>query len=134
MKNTIGNHFENLTQDTKDAINHSIDYYKLDLLKKTALSLISGGQFVIKVGILILVLFFVSLGCAFLIGNHLGSVSNGFFIVGGVYIILLVFINLLGKKLLEKPVLKFLNGILSSGDKLDEEMKKELGQTESSDS
>ncbi|MFD0931857.1 phage holin family protein [Psychroflexus salinarum] len=133
MKNSIGNHFENLTQDTKEAINHTVDYYKLDLFKKTALSLISGGQFVIKIGILILILFFISLGLSFLIGNHLGSVSYGFFIVGGAYIVLLIIISLFGKKLLEKPILKFLNKILNSGDKLEEEIKKELSQTESSD-
>lgn len=133
MKNSIGNHFENLTQDTKEAINHTIDYYKLDLLKKTALSLILGGQFIIKIGILILILFFISLGLAFLIGNNLGSVSYGFFIVGGAYIILLIIIHLIGKKLLEKPILKFLNSILHSGDKLDEEMKKQLSKTESSE-
>ncbi|MBZ9626918.1 phage holin family protein [Psychroflexus sp. CAK57W] len=131
MKNSIGNHFENFTQDTKEAINHSLEYYKLDLLKKTALSLISGGQFIIKAGILVLILLFLSIGLSFLIGNQLGSVSHGFFIVGGVYIILLILINLLGKKLLEKPVLKFLNKILNSGDKLDEELKQDL--TKSSD-
>lgn len=131
MKNSIGNHFENFTQDTKEAINHSLEYYKLDLLKKTASSLISGGQFIIKAGILVLILLFLSIGLSFLIGNQLGSVSHGFFIVGGVYIILLILINLLGKKLLEKPVLKFLNKILNSGDKLDEELKQDL--TKSSD-
>ncbi|NEV92999.1 hypothetical protein G3567_02410 [Psychroflexus sp. YR1-1] len=131
MKNSLGNHFENFTQDTKEAINHSLDYYKLDLLKKTALSLITGGQFIIKIGILVLVLLFLSIGLSFLIGNQLGSVSYGFFIVGGVYIIILILVNLLGKKLLEKPVLKFLNKILNSGDKLDEELRQDL--TKSSD-
>lgn len=134
MKNSIGHHFENLTQDTKEAINNSIDYYKLDLLKKTALSLITGGQLIIKVGILILVLFFVSIGFAFLIGNNLDHVSYGFFIVGGAYLIILIFISIFGKKLLEKPVLSFLNRILNSGDQLDEELRQELGQTDSSDS
>lgn len=134
MKNSIGNHFDNLTQDTKDAINHSIDYYKLDLFKKTALSLISGGQFFIKIGILVLVLFFVSLGLSFLIGNRLGSVSYGFFVVGGFYIVLLIIVSLFGKKLLEKPVLKFLYKILSSHDQLDKELRRELNQTDSSDS
>lgn len=131
MKNSIGNHIDNFTQDTKEAINHSLEYYKLDLLKKTAISLISGGQFVIKIGILILVLFFVSLGLAFLIGNKLGSVSYGFFVVGGFYILLLIFISLLGKRLLEKPVLKFLNKILNSGDRLEEELKQDFSDNDS---
>lgn len=118
MKNSIGNHFENLSQDTKEAINNSIKYYKLDLLKKTALSLVIGGQFVLKIGILVLVLFFVSIGFSFLIGNELGSVSYGFFIVGGFYMLLLIFISLFGKKILERPVFNLLNKILYSNEDL----------------
>lgn len=134
MQNSLGNHFENLTQDTKEAINHSIDYYKLDLLKKTALSLVTGGQLLIKIGLLILVLFFISIGLAFLIGNKLDHVSYGFFIVGGSYLIILIFVSIFGKKILEKPVLGFLNKILNSGDTLNEELRQELSQTDSSDS
>lgn len=133
MGNSIGNHFENLTQDTKEAINHSIDYYKLDLLKKTALSLVTGGQLVLKIGILILILFFVSLGLSFLIGDHLGSVSYGFFVIGGFYIIMLIFVSIFGKKLLEKPIFSFLNKVLNAGDDIEEELKKELESTESTD-
>ncbi|MBZ9778502.1 hypothetical protein LB452_06155 [Psychroflexus sp. CAK8W] len=118
MKNSIGNHFENLSQDTKDAIDNSIKYYKLDLLKKTALSLIIGGQFVLKIGILVLVLFFVSIGLSFLIGNKLGTVSYGFFVVGGFYLFILIIISLFGKKLLEKPVFNLLNKILYLNDDL----------------
>jgi len=118
MKNSIGNHFENLSQDTKDAIDNSIKYYKLGLLKKTALSLIIGGQFVLKIGILVLVLFFVSIGLSFLIGNKLGTVSYGFFVVGGFYLFILIIISLFGKKLLEKPVFNLLNKILYLNDDL----------------
>lgn len=133
MKNSIGNHVDNFTQDTKETINHSLEYYKLDLLKKTAISLIYGGQFVIKIGIMILILLFVSIGLAFLIGNKLGSVSYGFFIIGGFYIILLILIGLFGSKLLEGPVLKFLDKILNSGDKLEEELKQDLSDNDFKD-
>lgn len=116
MGKTIGNHFENLTKDTKEAINNSLEYYKLDLLKKTATSLISGGQFIIRFGIVALILFFVSLGLSFLIGNNLGSVSYGFFIMGGFYLILLILFSIFGRKLLERPILNFLSKVLSSED------------------
>jgi lipopolysaccharide export LptBFGC system permease protein LptF len=133
MKNNIGDHFDNLSQDTKDVIKNSIEFYRLDLFKKTALSLVTGGRFVLKIGILVLVLFFVSLGFAFLIGNKLGSVSYGFFIIGGFYILVLIIVSIFGKKLLEKPVFSFLNSILGSDNDLDEELKKELEETETSD-
>jgi uncharacterized membrane protein len=133
MENHLGDHFDNLSQDTKDVIKNSIEFCRLDLFKKSALSIVSGGRFVLKVGILILVLFFVSLGFAFLIGDKLGSVSYGFFIVGGFYGIILIIVSIFGKKLLEKPVFSFLNSLLSSGTDLDEELKKEFEETETSD-
>ena len=129
MKNHLGDHFDNLSQDTKDVIKNSIEFYRLDLLKKTALSIVTGGRFVLIIGILILVLSFVSLGFAFLIGNTLGSVSYGFFIIGGFYVIVLIIVSIFGKKLLEKPVFSFLNSILEPDNDLEEELKKELEET-----
>ena len=133
MKNHLGDHFDNLSQDAKDVIKNSIDFYRLVLFKKTALSLVTGGRFILKIGILVLVLFFVSLGLAFLIGNKLGSVSYGFFVIGGFYSIILIIVSIFGKKLLEKPVFSFLNSILRSDTDLEEELKKELEETETSD-
>ncbi|EMY82717.1 hypothetical protein pgond44_01305 [Psychroflexus gondwanensis ACAM 44] len=133
MKNQLGDHFDNLSQDTKDVIKNSIEFYRLDLLKKTALSLVTGGRFVLIIGILVLVLFFVSLGFAFLIGNKLGSVSYGFFIIGSFYIIVLIIVGIFGKKLLEKPVFSFLNSILEPDNDMEELLKKELEETETSD-
>ena len=133
MKNQLGEHFDNLSQDTKDVIKNSIEFYRLDLLKKTALSLVTGGRFVLIIGILVLVLFFVSLGFAFLIGNKLGSVSYGFFIIGSFYIIVLIIVGIFGKKLLEKPVFSFLNSILEPDNDIEEVLKKELEETETSD-
>ncbi|TXE16998.1 hypothetical protein ES731_12780 [Psychroflexus gondwanensis] len=133
MKNQLGDHFDNLSQDTKDVIKNSIEFYRLDLLKKTALSLVTGGRFVLIIGILVLVLFFVSLGFAFLIGNKLGSVSYGFFIIGSFYIIVLIIVGIFGKKLLEKPVFSFLNSILEPDNDMEEVLKKELEETETSD-
>jgi hypothetical protein len=133
MKNQLGDHFDNLSQDTKDVIKNSIEFYRLDLLKKTALSLVTGGRFVLIIGILVLVLFFVSLGFAFLIGNKLGSVSYGFFIIGSFYIIVLIVVGIFGKKLLEKPVFSFLNSILEPDNDIEEVLKKELEETETSD-
>lgn len=134
MANKLSDHFDNLSQDTSEVLKKSIAYYKLDLFKKVALSLVSGGQFILKVGILVLVLFFVSLGFAFLIGNQLGSVSYGFFIMGGFYVFLLIIISLFGKKMLEKPVFSFLNKILHAGNDLEEEMKQELDLSKSQES
>jgi len=133
MSSKLSDHFENLSKDGKDVLINSIEYYKLDLFKKLALSLVSGGHFILKVGILILILFFVSLGLAFLIGNELGSVAYGFFVVGGVYIFLFLIISLFGKSILERPVLSFLHKILNSEKDLESELKEELEKSENLD-
>lgn len=130
MGNKLSDHFDNLSEDSKDVLKNSIEYYKLDLFKKFALSLVSGGQFILKIGILVLILFFISLGLAFLIGNKLGSVAYGFFVVGGAYIIILILISVLGKKLLEKPVFAFINKILHADNDLERELNEELKNTE----
>ena len=132
MKDSIGNHVDHLTQDTSEAVQKSIEYYKVTLLKKAAISLLLGSQFVIKVGIIVLALFFISIGLAFLIGNQLGTVSYGFFIIGGVYGILLIVMALFGKTLLEKPIFKLLNKILHSNSTLQNGFKSELTDPKSS--
>jgi hypothetical protein len=133
MGKKLSDHLDNLSKDSKDVLLNSIEYYKLDLFKKLALSLVSGGHFVLKVGILVLIFFFVSLGFSFLIGNQLGSISYGFFIVGGFYIFLFLVISLFGKRMLERPVLSFLNKILNSEKDLEKELKEEIEQSENSD-
>lgn len=134
MAHKLSDHIDNLSQDTKDVLEKSIAYYKLDLFKKLALSLVSGGQFILKVSIIILILFFVSLGAAFLIGNRLGSVSYGFFIIGGFYLFILIIISIFGKKILEKPVFSFLNKILHTEKDLEGELKDKMKQSESIES
>jgi len=132
MKDSIGNHVDHLTQDTTEAVQKSLEYYKLTLLKKSAISLLIGSQFVIKVGIITLFLFFISIGFAFLIGNQLGTVSYGFFIVGAFYLLLLIIMSVFGKTLLERSIFKLLNKVLYSNSTLEDEFKSELSNIKSS--
>lgn len=44
-----------------------------------------------------LILLFLGLGCAWWIGNYFGSITIGFFIVGGVFILLLLLLIALSK-------------------------------------
>ncbi|WP_127845705.1 phage holin family protein [Psychroflexus aestuariivivens] len=118
MKNNLGQHFENLSEDTKNYIKSSIDYYKLDLFKKSALTLATVGSLVIKAFVLLLIFIFLSIGLAFLIGNEIQSIANGFFIVGGFYVLLFIIALLSGKKLVEKPVFVVLNKILNTNKEI----------------
>lgn len=118
MKSNLGQHFENLSEDTKNYIKSSVSYYKLDLFKKSALALSTAGSLVIKGFVLLLIFIFVSFGIAFLIGEEIQSIAGGFFIIGGFYIILFIITLLSGKKLIEKPVFMLLNKILNINNEI----------------
>ncbi|MFN2260962.1 MAG: hypothetical protein ABR595_02710 [Psychroflexus sp.] len=118
MKNNLGQHFENLSDDTKKYLKSLLAYYKLDLLKKSALALATAGNLFIRTAVLLLILLFISIGLAFLIGEEIQSIAGGFFMIGGFYILILIITLVTGKKLVEKPVLVLLNKILNVNDKI----------------
>ena len=101
---------ENLTHHLSDLAD---TYYKLALVTVTqkATNITSG----ILAGVsalllLIFILFFLGMGLAWWLGNLLNSVPAGFFIVAGLFIIMMVALVLLRKKivfpLLKKAILK----------------------------
>lgn len=89
------------------------EYYKLLLYKiiiKITRSLLS---FILFGVVLLLIFFFISLGLAQLIGEALGSIAYGYLIMGGFYMIILVFLIIFGKKILEKKILQITSGWFS---------------------
>ena len=83
----------------------SIEYYKLNLYKKSVkgvTGLING----VLIGFLgFLILIFLSVAVAIAISDALDSPSAGFFIVAGFYLLLLVLLLVVGKKYIQKKVL-----------------------------
>src|SRR4051812_31479843 len=88
-----------LTQSVSDYLD---TYYKLALVTLTqkatnvTAGLVAGLSAVI---LTIFVLFFIGMGLAWWLGNLVGSTAAGFFIVGGIFIVLMVIIVALRKKL-----------------------------------
>lgn len=105
--------FENITDNVEDVqenlesfIKNSIDYHSLNIYKKTTKLLVSVLKLSLLGGIALLFLFFLSFGAAYLIGENLGNISNGFFIVAGFYVLVFILVVLFGKRQLEKIVLR----------------------------
>ncbi|MGO1751025.1 MAG: phage holin family protein [Psychroflexus sp.] len=119
MKVNIGHHFSELSEDTKLYIQKLIEYYKLDAFKKLSKSLSTSMHLFIVGGIILLLLLFLSIGLAFLIGKELDSVSNGFFIVGGAYLVFLIISLLFGQKFIDKVVLGYMVRLMNSHDEID---------------
>ena len=90
-----------------DLIEHAGDYfetyYQLGKLKLTQKSSDAGSAVIAGVLMAVLGFFFVlfvSMGLAWLIGDALDSVMAGYFIVAGVYLIMIVIIILMRKRII----------------------------------
>lgn len=99
-----------LTQSVSDYLD---TYYKLALVTLTQKATNVTAGLVAGLSALILtifILFFLGMGLAWWLGNLLGSVPAGFFIVGGLFIVLVIAVVALRKKIvfpiLKKAILK----------------------------
>ncbi|MAZ72010.1 MAG: hypothetical protein CMC70_02580 [Flavobacteriaceae bacterium] len=112
---------ENLSESgtkLQDYIQNSAEYYKLRLFKhamKLSTSLIN---MLLLGGIFMLFLMFFSFGIAMWLGRILESMLFGFFIVGGVYLIIFLVILFYGKKHIDKAILsKFSDLVIENPEK-----------------
>lgn len=104
--------FEKLTNSIKDlndnirALSHSSsEYYKLDLYKKIIRGVIFLVNMMLIGFIALIVLLFLSIAIAMTIGEALGIPSGGYYIVGGFYLLVLIFIWAFGKHYIRKIIL-----------------------------
>lgn len=104
--------FENLTnsiQELKDSIRafaeSNAEYYKLNLYKK-AVKAVTSLVSAVLIGFLgIFFLLFLSISVAVHISAALDQPSAGFYIVTGFYLLLIIFMLVIGRKLIEKKFL-----------------------------
>ena len=105
---SITNHFNQLLQDFRKYIETRMEYAKLDVTEKTVRIV----TLLITLFLLTLVIFpfflFLSFAASYFIGQLLNSVALGFLIVSGVYFVLGMFILILRKPLIMKPMLRMM--------------------------
>jgi hypothetical protein len=102
----ITDNVEDVQENLESYIKTTIDYHTLNIYKKTTKTLVSVLRLSLLGGVALLFLFFVSFGAAYLIGENIGNIGNGFFIVAGFYILVFILVVIFGKRQLEKFVLK----------------------------
>ena len=105
----ISQHFENLTDDAKKYIESEIEYYKLDVYKKSIKASSTLVWLLIISALLVLAYTFLCIGFALLIGNLLGKYYLGFLIISGVFLILFVVVFLWVKPIIEEKTIQFFN-------------------------
>lgn len=128
--NNLTNHIDELSDNIQAYINSTLEYYKLDAFKKVT----RGSSIIIRLliigSVFLLFLGFISVGFSILIGESIGHLSYGFFIVGGVYFLIFILLLLYGKNLFNKLILEKASKIVFNEstlkDVVDEPLESEL--------
>ena len=102
----ISEHINNVSDDAKKYLNSSLEYYKLDSFKKMMDGAVSLVNLMVSGSIFLIFILFISVGVAITIGESLGSLSYGYFIVAGIYLLLYIIYKLFGKPFITEIVLK----------------------------
>lgn len=128
--NNLTNHIDELSDNIQSYINSTLEYYKLDAFKKVT----RGSSIIVRLliigSVFLLFLGFISVGFSILIGESIGHLSYGFFIVGGAYFLIFILLLLYGKNLFNKLILEKASKIVFNEstlqDVVDEPLESEL--------
>lgn len=113
---SLSNNVSETGEKAQEFIRNTAEYYKLRLFKSSMKGAISLVNFLILGSFSLFILFFLSLGASFIIGNAIGKVSYGFFIVAGFYSIVLLLLFIFGKKPLTKFILSKFSELITEED------------------
>lgn len=95
----LTDHIDELGDHIEAYLSNMVAYYKLDFFKKSMKGISLFGKLLIAGSIFLFFLAFISFGFAILIGRAIESISGGFFIIGGVYLIVFLLILFNWKKI-----------------------------------
>lgn len=111
---------EELAMHVKAYIQTEIELFKLRFAEKLSKIVSNFIAAMVIVGVLLLFMLFVSLALAFLIGEWLGRISAGFFIVSALYLLAGMLIWNLREKLIRIPILNAILRQLFNNETTDE--------------
>lgn len=94
------------------------EYYKLRLFKSSMKGAISLVNLLVYGSIFLFVLLFLSIGAAFWLGTYFEHAYVGFFLIGAFYGIILIFMFIYGRKIMERKLLHKFSGLLYEEDDL----------------
>ena len=100
-----------LVEVLKHYIGLQTEYVKLDVVDKVVRLLTAITMTVVLVGLLVIALIYLSFSLAFALSAWVGT-AFGFAIVAGLYIVVLLLFVIFRHQWIERPLVKFLAGIL----------------------
>jgi ABC-type multidrug transport system fused ATPase/permease subunit len=95
------------------------EYYKLRLFKSAMKGAVSLVNLLVFGSLFLFVFLFLSLGAAFWLATFFENVYVGFLLIGAFYGVILIFMFIFGKKILERKMLYKFSGVLYDEDDLD---------------
>ncbi|MEH6658754.1 hypothetical protein [Leeuwenhoekiella marinoflava] len=123
----ISEHINKVSDDAKKYLNSSLEYYKLDSFKKMMDGAVSLVNLMVSGSIFLIFILFISVGIAIIIGESLESLSYGYFIVAGIYLVIFILYKLFGKSFITEIVLRKYSKVFfnesTQEEVLDEEFK-----------
>ena len=99
------NNVEELFQKLRDYADTRLDLFKLKSINKVSGFMSSVISILILIILLSIVLMCITIAVALLIGAYLGKTYYGFFIVGGIYLIIGLILYSMREKLIKTPVI-----------------------------
>lgn len=124
--------FKNLTDSLNKVVDRfedygtsTAEYYKLRLFKSAMKGSISLVNLLVFGSLSLFVMLFISVGAAFWLGTYFEHAYVGFFLIGAFYGILLIFMFIYGRKLIERSLLHSFSGLLYDEDDIEPRVKAE---------
>lgn len=119
----LTDHIDELGNHLEAYFNSMVAYYKLNFFKKFMKGFSALVKLLIVGSIFLFFLGFISVAFAILIGKSIGSLSGGFFIIGGVYLIAFIILLVFWKKLIEGIFLEKFSKFIFNESELEKDME-----------
>lgn len=103
-----------LVEVLKHYIGLQSEYVKLDVIEKVVRLLTVITVTAVLCLLLVIALIYFSFAAAYAIAPLIHSIAGAFLIIGGVYLLLLIFFVVFRHKLVERPLVRFLANLLMS--------------------
>lgn len=102
----ISDNLNRLNENIRSFSESSLEYYKLDLFNKTMKGATAAVKSAAIAFFLLFAILFLSIAISVALSNWLDSPSSGFFIVGGIYLLIGIFVIFFGSSIINKAMLK----------------------------
>lgn len=94
----------------------TVEYYKLRLFKSSMKGAVSLVNLLVFGSLSLFVMLFISIGAAMWLGSFFESLFVGFFLIGGFYGFILIFMFIFGRRIIERKILNSFSDLVYDED------------------